>query len=302
MKIKRKRRFIVSKALNILRAFVDGIIVVDDDVFVSVAYRKGRAFCRYDKNFNLKYRIEEENLAVGGFGDFRDFTVDRQGNLILAGLIRPDVVTLFIINGNGRIARTSHINDFPLPESIAVDSDDNIYLHSPLKEAPVYQFSPELEEMGPIGEFPPGEDGITRKMAQLAVDNDGNLTAVFENAPAYIYQYSKKREQVFSKEMASECKSIDFITQALDISMGPENGFLYILKQMGDKKSRIVEIINKSGEKIDELRVPGNARRIHLAKGNLLFSSGTLFGIGGMLLSGGIYGAITTIDVFKIED
>jgi len=43
MKVKRIRRFNISKDLWVLRGFVDAIRVWEGDIFVSVAYRKGRA-------------------------------------------------------------------------------------------------------------------------------------------------------------------------------------------------------------------------------------------------------------------
>ncbi len=299
MKITRTKQLVVSKDLKILRAFVDGIKVVGDDIFLSVAYRKGRAFCRYSSEMKLKYRVEEDTLKTMGFGDFRSFTADRDGNMILIGLVPPDLISFFIIDSGGKVARTAFIPDFPLLESADVDTRGILYFHSPLKEFPVYCYSPDLKPLGHIGEFPPGGNDVIRRIAKISLNGENNLTIVFENNPVYICRYSDRGNPVFYKKLRSSTQSIDYITQALDFTLNPENGFLYLLKETGDGKTRLVEIFDKLGSKIDSFPLPHHARRIQLAKGNILYTSGTVFGIHGMILSRGIYGAITTIDVYN---
>ena len=301
MRIKKKKSFLISKDLKILRAFVDAIRVVGDDIFISVAYRKGRAFCRYSKDLKLKFRIEEEYLAKMGFGDFRAFTVDKKGNLIVTGITSSDVISYFEINGEGKISRSAYIPDFPLLESADISSDGFLYLHSPIKEHPVYRFSPNLEPAGPIGKYPPGESNVTRRIAMIGLNGNDNLTMIFENNPVYVHRYSSDGEEVFSRKLKSETYSIDHITQALDFTINPEDGFLYILRDTGNKEERTIEVLDKSGEPADSFSVPLSTRRIHLAKGNILYTSGTVFGIHGMILSKGIYGAITTIDIYKLS-
>lgn len=301
MKITKTKRLVISRDLNILRAFVDGLKVVDEDLFLSVAYRKGRAFCRYSPEMKLKYRIEEEALRPKGFGDFRSFTADRHGNMILIGLLPPDLITLFEIDNGGKISRTTFIPGFPLLESADVDSDGFLYFHSPMKEYPVYRFSSDLKPMGNIGEFPPGNDDVIRRIAKISTNGGNNLTVVFENNPAYICRYDQEGKRIFYKKLKSSSQSIDYITQALDFTLNPQNGFLCVLKETGSKKHKLVEIFDKTGSKVDSFQLPHHTRRIHIADGNILYTSGTVFGLHGMILSGGIYGAITTIDVYKID-
>lgn len=301
MKITRTKRLVISKDLKILRAFVDGIKVINNDMFLSVAYRKGRAFCRYSPDMKLKYRVEEESLKTRGFGDFRNFTVDRQGNMILIGLVPPDTVSMFKIDPEGNTARTAFIPNFPLLESADVDARGILYFHSPLRDYPVYCYSDDLKPLGHIGEFPPGEKNVVRKIAKIGMNGGNSLTMVFENNPVYICRYSAEGELLFYKKLKSSTDSIDYITQALDFTLDPKTGFLYLLKETGDRKSKLVEIFDKMGAKVDSFTLPHHTRRIHLAGGNILYTSGTVFGIHGMILSKGIYGAITTIDVNRVE-
>lgn len=301
MKITGIRQLVISRDLKILRAFVDGIKVVDGDIFLSVAYRKGRAFCRYSSDMKLKYRIEEETLRTMGFGDFRSFTADRQGNMILIGLVPPDLISFFEIDPEGKVSRTAFIPGFPLLESADVDARGVIYFHSPMKEHPVYCYSPDLKPLGHIGEFPPGGSDVIRKIAKISLNGGNSLTVVFENSPVYICRYSSEGKPLFYKKLKSSTDSIDYITQALDFTLNPETGFLYLLKETGDRKNKLVEIFDKMGAKVDSFPLPHHTRRIHLTEGNILYTSGTIFGLHGMILSRGIYGAITTIDVYNIK-
>ena len=301
MKITRIKQLVISRDLKILRAFVDGIKVVDGDIFLAVAYRKGRVFCRYSPEMKLKYRVEEETLKTMGFGDFRSFTANRQGNMILIGLVPPDLISFFEIDSEGKVSRTAFIPGFPVLESADVDAEGSLYFHSPMKEFPVYRYSPDLKPMGHIGQFPPEGNDTVRKVAKISMNGGNNLTIVFENNPVYICRYSQEGRQVFYKKLKSTTQSIDYITQALDFTINPDNGFLYILKETGNKKSKLVEIFDLLGSKVDSFPLPFSTRRIHLTEGNILYTSGTVFGIHGMILSKGIYGAITTIDVYKIN-
>jgi len=301
MKLKRIRRCIVSKNLKILRAFVDAIRVVNEDVYVSVAYRKGRAFCRYDGDFNLKYRVEEEYLDGMGFGDFRGFTVDKEGNFILTGLYGGEnMVSLFRLDENGKISYSTYIKDFGLLESVAVDSPGNLYLHSPLKDAPVYRYSSDLSKVNPVGKFPEGRDGISARIAQITTDSEDNLVVVYETSPAIIQKYSPDGVSVFERKFEPVSESIDLLSQVLDFSINPDNNNLYILWNQLDKRGRRVEILDPEGDEEDSFYLPASTRRLHIAENGILYSSGTIFGLSGMLLSWGIYGAITLMDKYKL--
>ncbi|MCD4786410.1 MAG: hypothetical protein K8T10_21505 [Candidatus Eremiobacteraeota bacterium] len=302
MKLKRIKRCIVSKNLKILRAFIDAIRVVNGDIFVSVAYRKGRAFCRYDGDFNLKYRVEEECLSGMGFGDYRGFAVDEEGNFILTGLHNGEnVVSLFRLDKNGKVAYTTYINDIGLLESMAIDSKRNLYLHSPLKEAPVYRYSNDLSEVKPVGEFPSERDGVSGRIAQIAIDKEDNLIVVYETSPAIIQKYSPQGKCIFEKIFEPADESIDLLSQVLDFTINPDNNNLYVLLNELDKRGRPVKILNPDGDEEDRFFLPSCTRRIHITKNDILYSSGTIFGLPGILLSWGIYGAITLIDKYRLQ-
>lgn len=301
MIIKRLRRFNISKDLGILRAFVDCIRVFENDILVSVAYRKGRVFCRYDSNFKLKYRVEEKSLIDKGFGDFRGMSIDKNGNMILAGLLRPDTATLFTLNGDGKILRTGLIQGFPLLESAIPDSFGNLYLHSPIKSAPVYKYSPEMEQISTIGEFPSGKAGVIHRIAQIAIDKSDRLILVFENSPAMLYCYSTNGEEIYHKELDEKTSSIDTIAQILDFGVSPENGNIYLLKQ-NNGGAKEVEIMDNTGVTAGKFHLPPEMRRIYVDKGGIFYTSGTYFGLSCMVLSGAIYGAMTVIDKYRIVE
>lgn len=300
MILKRQKRYFVSRELDILRAFVDAIRTAGDDVLISVAYRKGRAFCRYDKNLNLLYRVEEEYLNTTGFGDFRSFTAGPGGEFVLAGTIRPNTASIFKLNGKGRIKSTGFLPDFPLLESLAMDSQGNYYLHSPVREFPLYRFAADMTESVPMGQFPPGNGGVTRNMARVLVDKDDFPVVIFETSPAHVHRYSPDGGMVFSREIGPANDSIDSATAVLDAGLCPATGNIYILKDRGDGKKRPVEIISPLGETVEEFELPAFNRRLHIAPGGFLYSSFTRFGIPGMIISGNIYGATTVIDKYKI--
>lgn len=302
MKPKRIKRLIVSKDLKILRAFIDAIRVVNGDIFISVAYRKGRAFCRYDGDFNLKYRVEEEYLSDRGFGDFRGFTVDTEGRFLLAGLYRgEDVISLFRLDENGKIAHTTYVSDFGLLESMTIDSGGNLYFHSPLKDNPVYRYSNDLSEVKPVGKFPSGRNGVSGRISQIAIDKEDNLIVVYETSPAIIQKYSPDGECIFEKRFEPVDESIDLLAQVLDFTINPDNNNLYILWNERDKRGRPVKILDPDGNEEGRFYLPSETRRIHITENGILYSSGTIFGLSGMLLSWGIYGAITLIDKYHLQ-
>lgn len=298
----KKRHWVISKDLNILRAFVDSIKIAKDNYFISAAYRRGRAFCKFDKNFKVQYRVEEESLSNKGFGDFRCFTVNKTGEFILGGQIQPDAVTLFKLNDTtGRIIHSSCIGHFPLLESMDVDPAGNIYLHSPVMDHPLYRFSSDLKTMDPMGEFPDGDSGVVRRIAQVAVDLQGRIALIFETSPLNIHLYSSEGNLLFKKIIKDDNNSIDHITIALDAAFDPDTGNLFILKDEGSHKKRPVLMIDPNGEEAGVFWLPPYTRRIQMGKDGLLIASRTLFGLSGMLLSMGIYGAITVIEEYKIQ-
>jgi hypothetical protein len=301
MNLRLKRRFILSRDLKILRALVDVIAVKGDDIYLSVAYRKGRAFCRYDKDFKLISRVEEQDLAKLGFGDFRGMAVDHNGNMIVAGQIRPDSVTIFILNGGGRIARTSVISDFPLLESLSCDTKGNLYLHSPIKEYPVYKYSPDLQLISGIGRFPKKSDSVVDRMARIYCGKDDCLNVIYENSPAILVRYSPDGNEIFRKEFTSTGNTIDDIAVVLDMCETGDKGEIYVLRENCRKDSRLLEKIDYSGKTADEVRVPPYIRRFFVRNDGIICMAGTLFGLKGMMMSGDIYGATTFIDEMEIQ-
>ncbi|MCE1245479.1 MAG: hypothetical protein LWY06_02420 [Firmicutes bacterium] len=296
MNLKLKRRFILSRDLKILRALVDVIIVREDDIYISVAYRKGRAFCRYDNNFKMKSRVEEQDLEKLGFGDFRGMTVDHNGNMIAVGQIRPDTVTVFTLSGEGKIVKTSVIHDFPLLESICCDNAGNLYLHSPVKDYPVYKYSPDLKLEGGFGEFPKKTDSVVDRMARISLGNNNCVNVLFENSPASLIRYASDGKEVFRVDLPSGGKTIDDIAVGLDMCETAGKGDIYLLREHGRRDSRLLEKYDSSGRKTDETKVPEYIRRFCADGNGAIHTSGTLFGLKGMMMSGDIYGATTFID------
>lgn len=250
----------------------------------------------------MKFRVEEDRLQKEGFGYYRCFTIDRNGNMLIAGHVKPDKITLFTLSEKGEIKSTRIIEGFPVLSSIAVDKNDNLYFFCPGCEKPVYVFQSGENEPVAIGDFPGDNDKIYRKMGRIALDKKANLYIIFETEPAYLFKYDPEGQLVFKKEFPVKDKSVDLMTRILDLSVNPESGNLFLLENALWKDKKLVKVLDPDGNQIDSFFLHPVIRRICVAENNLIYSSGTLFGVHCMLLSMGIYGAVTILDVNKIEN
>lgn len=301
MSLRQIRNFNISKDLSILRAFVDAIKFHNGDILLSVAYRRGRTFCRYDKDFRLRFRLEEKDLWNPGFGDFRCFNVDAGGNMIIAGNSRDGNAYLFTLSQTGEIIDKKIIYNFPFLESIAFDNSGNAYLHSPIRDFPVYLYKKDNPEPYGIGIFPESGKSVKNRMAKIEVDKNSNILVAFINNPSSIYNYSLYGKILNTVKYETIEDSVDQATQILDLSIDRKNDFFCILKNSPVNKKRTVEIYYNNGVLKESVSLSPLTRRICAAPEGIIYTSETHFGVLKMLLSLKLYGAMTLVNVMQAD-
>lgn len=298
----RKRRFIISHSLKILRAFIDSMQTEGNSLYVSVAYRRGRVFCRFDSDYRLLFRVEEKNLALKGFGDFKSFRVSQDGNMILFGALQPDRVSIFTLNQKGKLISSRFISGCPLMESADCDREGNLFIHSPLMEHPFYEFDSCLRIKGPVGSHGENETNTMNRIGRILACENGSLIFARENLPARLTGYSKEGKQQFDINMDMESDSPDLIGHVLDMSLQADTGNIMVLTAPIENRLRSIRIFSPLGKQIATATVPAGVRRIHSLQKDRLLTSETIFGTAGIFLAGGLYGAITTLDEYDLKE
>jgi hypothetical protein len=298
---KRLKRFNISRNLSVPRAFVEGIRVWGDDLFMAVSYRRARAFCRYTPDFKPVYRVEERDLLEKGFGEYRSFAVNDRGEMILCSSLPGNKTGFLTLEGSGEIKSFRTLDGIPLSESISTGDDKSIYIHSPFADHPVYRYSQDTGGVYPIGDFPETRKNITERFGQLNRGDNGDIMVIYENYPVCIQRYSSEGFLVFEKIFQEPEPSLDFITSVLDSGVDIQNGDIYLLKNSSISEKRRVEILDPGGNHKNSFYLPAETRRIGVAPEGVIYSSGTKMSIWAMLVSLQLYGAITTVDKYLVE-
>lgn len=299
MQIKKIKSYNISKKLKILRAFIEKIITRKNSIYALVAYRKGRALCRFNPSFKLLYRVEENFLKEKGVGDFRCFTVDSRGTIFAAGNTE-NYTCIVKINQFGIITEIIKIKQIPVLKSMAVNDKGDLFLHSPQADFSVVTYRRDAESVEPFCSFPESLTGVDERSALIEHDGLGGLFVVYENSPTCIMHYDETGEVTFKHEFSCSQKSVDALNVILDVSVDPASGYLFVLRQTEYRKYRTVEVINSKGNSLGTASVDNAIRRICSDADNVLYSSGTDFSIWGIISSLNLYGAITLIRKNKI--
>jgi hypothetical protein len=299
--IKRLKRFNISKDLSVPRAFVEKIRVRDGNIYMSVSYRRARAFCCYTADFQIIYRVEERELQDKGFGDYRTLAVSNSGEMIICSLLPDKQVNFFTLDRSGKIKSISTPGNIPLPQSIAVNDDAIIYIHSLFADYPIYRYHTGTEEVSPVGIFPDKRHKVTERIGQLAIDNDGKILIIYENYPVYIQAYCPNGELLFEKKPEEPEPPVDLITSVLDFDIEPDKGNIYILRNSSTRQNREVEIITTDFSRSERIYLPSETRRIGVSPGGIIYSSRTGMSVWTMLTSMHLYGAATTVDKYTVN-
>jgi hypothetical protein len=299
--LKRLKRFNVSRNLSVPRAFVEGLRVRNDNLFMSVVYRRSRVFCCYTQNFDLVYRIDETTLRQKGFGDYRTFTVNNQGEMVICSSLPDKRVILSIFDRTGNIMSIKTLSGIPLPESIASFDSQAVYFHSPFSEHPIYRYHPGKDEVLPTGEFPEGRTGTADKIGHLGIDNNGNLLVIYEKHPVHIQRYSPNGYKLSEIKIEEPAPELDFVISVLDFDIDPEKGNLYILRNSRVNDRTKVDILTSDGCKTGSVYLPPETHRLAVSPGGMIYSSRTRLSIWAMLTSLQLYGAVTTVDKYMIK-
>ncbi|MFP4498230.1 MAG: hypothetical protein ACLFQV_08460 [Vulcanimicrobiota bacterium] len=275
----------ISKLLKVYRAFIERIFFSNSKFFLVVSYRKDRAFCCFDSDWKLIYRIEESQLKNQGFLDYKCCVLNSLDELIIASQTHDSPVIFFKIDEYGNFHQLGELKNFPLIQSLTVDSVNNFYIHSPEMDSPICKYSSGFLHLKDIGEYEKLRKTVTQKIGILTSDQN-NVYFVHENQPRHLEVYSQQGEFINKKEVNPGF-------QYLDITVFEKN--LFLLAMEPDFKSRFVEKTSLEGPENQIFRMKDYTQSITVDNSKSLIGSHTRFSIWYMLSSLNIYGAQTRI-------
>jgi hypothetical protein len=299
MKVKITHSFNLSRRISVSRPFVDGMRARDGLLFVSVAYRKGRAFYCLDGGKTPRYAAHEDEIGERGLGQYRCIAVDPAGSLMLAGSFGENV-RVFTLDGDGNTAMARVIPGVSLLSSMAA-REGHLYLHSPLFPRPVRRYGAGGEYES-LGSYPVEDGDAARKMAQIHVDGEGFLWVIYESAPPCVCRYDPAGREVFFMVMEDFPPSLDAMVPVLDSCPDPGTGLMLLLLDRGRGKKRLLRAVSPEGREAGEAEMERDTRRICAGGDGALYLSGTRFSLASMVFSLSIYGStITTVEKARLE-